>query len=148
MTITNHPLQASRIVARTGLRMMPTFPRPSLSFRTAGFPHDGWRMCMYNGTFLSGLCLKSLPASAKVCFQFVAILRIDKPTAKTPALSLGTEPTSIPQNRAGDSPHPRGPRSGLGCSVPIHHHLIDPIRPTRRHVQISPHCDLYRTPSL
>src|SRR5262249_17231923 len=70
------------------------------------------------------------------------------PTAKTPALSLGTEPTSIPQNRAGDSPHPRGPRSGLGCSVPIHHHLIDPIRPTRRHVQISPHCDLYRTPSL
>ena len=29
--------------ARTGLRMMPTFPRPSLSFRTAGFPRYGWK---------------------------------------------------------------------------------------------------------
>jgi len=47
-----------------------------------------------------------------------------------------------------DSSHPRGPRSGLGSSVPIHHHLIDPIRPTRGHVQTSPLCDLYRTPSL
>src|SRR5450756_2594195 len=29
--------------ARTGLRMMPTFPRSSLSFRTAGFPQYGWK---------------------------------------------------------------------------------------------------------
>src|SRR4029450_7126912 len=26
--------------------------------------------------------------------------------------------------------HPRGPRSGSGYSVPIRHHLVDPIRPT------------------
>src|SRR5215471_13002882 len=31
-------IQSGRIEARTGLRMMPTFPRSSLSFRTAGFP--------------------------------------------------------------------------------------------------------------
>ncbi len=31
------------IEARTGLRMMPTFPRPLLSFRTAGFPRYGWK---------------------------------------------------------------------------------------------------------
>src|ERR1700732_5572063 len=35
--------QAGRVEARAGLRMMPTFPRPSLSFRTAGFPRYGWR---------------------------------------------------------------------------------------------------------
>src|SRR5262249_52817332 len=30
-----------RIEARTGLRMMPTFPRSPLSFRTAGLPRYG-----------------------------------------------------------------------------------------------------------
>src|SRR6202048_1900065 len=37
-----HGGQSGRVEARTGLRMMPTFPRPSLSFRTAGFPRYGW----------------------------------------------------------------------------------------------------------
>ena len=37
-----------------------------------------------------------------------------------------------------DSTYPRGPRSGPGCSVPVRHHLIGPIRPTRRHIAISP----------
>src|SRR4029077_1508367 len=31
-------VRSGRIEARTGLRMMPTFPRSPLSFRTAGFP--------------------------------------------------------------------------------------------------------------
>jgi hypothetical protein len=43
---------------------------------------------------------------------------------------------------------PRGPRSGPGCSVPVRHHLIGPIRPTRRHIAISPHSGLYVMPSL
>ena len=30
-------------MARTGLRMMPTFPSPSLKFRTAGFPQYGFK---------------------------------------------------------------------------------------------------------
>jgi hypothetical protein len=37
------PPQSGRVEARIGLRMMPTFPRPSLSFRTAGFPRYGWK---------------------------------------------------------------------------------------------------------
>ena len=44
--------------------------------------------------------------------------------------------------------YPRGPRSGLGYVVPVHHHLIGPMRPTRRHVATSPPCELYATPSL
>jgi hypothetical protein len=34
--------------------------------------------------------------------------------------------------------YPRGPRSGPGYSVPVHQHLIGPIRPTRKHISISP----------
>jgi len=44
--------------------------------------------------------------------------------------------------------NPRGPRSGPGCSVPVRHHLIDPIRPTRGHTAISPRSGLYAMPSL
>jgi hypothetical protein len=37
-----NPLDWSgRAMARSGLRMMPTFPLPSLKFRTAGFPQYG-----------------------------------------------------------------------------------------------------------
>src|ERR1700693_2028708 len=46
------------------------------------------------------------------------------------------------------STYPRGPRSGPGYSVPVRHHLVDPIRPTRRHIAISPHGGLYAMPSL
>jgi hypothetical protein len=34
--------------------------------------------------------------------------------------------------------YPRGPRSGPGYSVPVHPHLLGPIRPTRKHISISP----------
>jgi hypothetical protein len=33
--------RSGRIVARTGLRMMPTFPRSPLTFRKASFPRYG-----------------------------------------------------------------------------------------------------------
>jgi hypothetical protein len=47
-----------------------------------------------------------------------------------------------------DHHHPRGPRSGPGYRVPVRHHLIDPIRPTRGHTAISPSGGLYAMPSL
>src|SRR5664279_1373114 len=43
---------------------------------------------------------------------------------------------------------PRGPRSCPSFAVSDHHHLIDPIRPTRRHITISPQGGLYATSSL
>src|SRR5499433_3833111 len=43
---------------------------------------------------------------------------------------------------------PRGPRSSPGYAVPVYHHLIDPIRPTRRHITTSPQGGLYAMPSL
>jgi hypothetical protein len=35
---------SGKAVARTGLRMMPTFPLPPLKFRTAGFPQYGFKV--------------------------------------------------------------------------------------------------------
>src|SRR4051812_6423391 len=49
MPITERPPQSGRIEARTGLRMMPTFPRSPRSFRTAGFPQYGWKAGLAGG---------------------------------------------------------------------------------------------------
>src|SRR5262252_3482487 len=43
---------------------------------------------------------------------------------------------------------PRGPRSGSSYVVSSHLHLVDPMRPTRRHSTTSSHGDLYVLPSL
>ena len=59
--VAHNPLQSSRIVARTGLRMMPTFPRSPLSFRTAGFPQYGWKAGLSGGAFPSPDQLKPAP---------------------------------------------------------------------------------------
>jgi hypothetical protein len=52
---------SGRIEARTGLRMMPTFPRSPLSFRTAGFPQYGWKAGLSGGTFPCANQLKPAP---------------------------------------------------------------------------------------
>ena len=41
--------------------MMPTFPRSSLSFRTAGFPQYGWKARFPSGAFLDRQRLKPAP---------------------------------------------------------------------------------------
>jgi len=46
------------------------------------------------------------------------------------------------------TPPPQGPRLSPGYSVPNRHHLFGPIRPTRGHIEISPHGGLYAMPSL
>src|SRR3954468_4509515 len=53
--------QLGRIEARTGLRMMPTFPRSPRSFRTAGFPQYGWKAGPSGGGFPDHQRLKPAP---------------------------------------------------------------------------------------
>ncbi len=38
-------------MARSGLRMMPTFPSPSLKFRTVSFPQYGFKVGLSDGAF-------------------------------------------------------------------------------------------------
>jgi hypothetical protein len=49
----------------------------------------------------------------------------------------------VRRRRGGVVLRPRGPRSCPSYAVSNPHHLIDPIRPTREHIAISPHGGLY-----
>ena len=42
--------------------MMPTFPSPSLKFRTAGFPQYGWKAGLSGGAFPSPGQVKPAPS--------------------------------------------------------------------------------------
>ena len=42
---------SGKAMARTGLRMMPTFPLPPLKFRTAGFPRYGFKAGLSDAAF-------------------------------------------------------------------------------------------------
>ena len=48
-------------MARTGLRMMPTFPLPPLKFRTAGFPQYGFKASLSDRACPTALAVKPAP---------------------------------------------------------------------------------------
>src|SRR3989442_1210429 len=52
---------SGRAMALIGLRMMPTFPSPSLKFRTASFPQYGFKASLSDRAFQSSHELKSTP---------------------------------------------------------------------------------------
>jgi hypothetical protein len=133
--------RSGRTMARTGLRMMPTFPSSPLKFRTAGFPRYG---------FNAGLSAGAFPRAAPTCRAFpVCLLPACSPlSAFCSPLCVGEAVRSSTAIQAATPLYPRGPRSGPGSAVPIHLHLSGPIRPTRRHSTISLLCSLYALPSL
>jgi len=117
-------------VARTGLRMMPTFPPLPLKFRRADFLRYGFKAGLSDGAF------PSIARSSRraVCIRPSCPSLADRMPRTEPRDTARLD-TSV---RAVPPLYPRGPRSGPGYSVPVHPHLIDPIRPTRRHSSTSP----------
>ena len=96
---------SGKAMARTGLRMMPTFPLPPLKFRTAGFPRYGFKAGLSDGAF---------PAS-----WFAIVLRALCCHRQFPALCQGR--CAYEHLRAsGSTALPQGPslRSGLFCPGP------------------------------
>src|SRR5262249_40449103 len=136
------PEGSGRIEARIGLRMMPTFPRSPLSFRTASFPQYGWKAGLSDGAFPTRRAALAWSRHALVGVWFASVLRAPRALNGGPALRRACGLDFAPPF-SGFSTYPRGPRSGSGCSVPARHHLIGPIRPTRGHIVISPHGGLY-----
>jgi len=139
--------QSGRTMARTGLRMMPTFPSSPLKSRTVGFPQYGLKASMSDSAFLNGLLVKPAPGMP------------------SPPLSL---PPPFAHFRRGKAPgsEPRAPRasmcrcargfrpstpevlgSGSSYVVSIHPCLIQPHAPVPQ-----ARCDfasrLYAAPSL
>ena len=104
---------SGKAMARTGLRMMPTFPSPPLKFRTAGFPQYG---------FKAGLSKGAYPAWAPNCRAPLVCNppeRLSPSTLYIPALCRGSCALER-RHSSGLSALPQGPslRSGLCCPGP------------------------------
>jgi len=136
-------------MARTGLRMMPTFPSPSLKFRTAGSPQYGFKASLSGRACPADITVKPAPGvpalSASLPRPFVRFrygsmawrcVQVD------PRLHVPLRERPLPL-------YPRGPwlRAGLCCSQTIIAYS-DPIRRSRGHAGISRPGRLYPAPSL
>src|SRR5215467_6673123 len=134
-------------MARTGLRMMPTFPSSSLRCRKARFPRYGSKAGLSDSASPDRTSVKlapSIPSRDQVCLH-------PSCSPRQHALRSESEATcsvEAPPCERQASLYSRGPRSGSGYAVPSHQRLLDPIRPTRGHSTTSSHGDLYVLPSL
>ena len=127
--------------------MMPTFPPPPLKFRTVSFPQYGFKAGLSDGAFPQRAPVKPAPGIpfARLGLRPPFVLPLPQSCPRSASGYWG----SLKHRHASGPPlYPRGPRSGPGCSVPVHLHLRDPIRPTRRHIATSPQGGLYAMPSL
>ena len=111
-----------RAVARTGLRMMPTFPPLSLKFRTAGFPQYGFKVGYQTAPSRRQRVLRVV--------RFASVLRAPRLSASYPRSKSRNAGRCYTSVQAALPLYPRGPRSGPGYVVPVHHHLTGPMRPT------------------
>jgi hypothetical protein len=98
-------------MARSGLRMMPTFPLPSLKFRTAGFPQYGFKAGWSDRAFPVGASSRRSVCHRPSCSPLPS-----------------SNPRSVPGDvvrwntsvRAASAALPQGPslRSGFFCPGP------------------------------
>ena len=141
-------VRSSRTMARTGLRMMPTFPSSPLKFRTAGFPRYGFKASLSDDAFLHGNPVKLAPSMPGP----LGSLRRPSP-ASAPDRWSGTESRLVGASTDRCS---RGPASlPQGSLAPVRVMLsrsitayYDPIRQSRGHAATSRLCRLYAAPSL
>ena len=107
-------------MARTGLRMMPTFPSPSLKFRTAGFPQYGFKASLSGRACPADITVKpapGMPAPSTSLPRPFARFRYGRSTWHcvqiNPRLHVPLRERPVPL-------YPRGPwlRPGLCCPRP------------------------------
>ena len=106
-------------MARTGLRMMPTFPSSPLSFRTAGFPQYGWKAGLSCSAFPHASQVKLTPSMPCASSRFASALRALRGPTLGPALCqdgrLGGAP---PCEECTPLPQRPSLRSGFCCPSP------------------------------
>jgi hypothetical protein len=142
------PYLPGRVMARTGLRMMPTSPSPSLKFRTVGFPQYGFKASMSSATCRDTIVVKPTPGvpttGSRLSSPFARIRGGRVPGS----VSRQVHPSACRCARS-IAPLPQG--SLAPDRVLLSQSLIayrDPIRPSHGHATISRHSRLYVTPSL
>jgi hypothetical protein len=117
---------SGKAMARTGLRMMPTFPLPPLKFRTAGFPWYG---------FKAGLSDAAFP------YNWFAIVLRALCCHRDSLLCVRDDALVSTSVRADLPLYPRGPRSGPGFFCPGPSSLNRPHPP---HSRAHPHFTVSR----
>ena len=126
-----------RIEARIGLRMMPTFLDPPYHSVRRVFPSTAGRLAYQALPSPNAARLKSAPDYA-ACRPDLHPTFLHLVVATVSRTASGRW-TSIMHRR----PRQR-PSMGSGLPLPVGHHLIGLLRPTRRHTAISPHGRLIR----
>ncbi len=103
----------------SGLRMMPTFPPPPLSFRTAGFPQYGWKVGLSGSAFPHVAQVKPAPGMPCTSRRFASTLRALRCPTLRPALcrnsGLGG---ALPFEESTPLPQRSSLRSGFYCPSP------------------------------
>src|SRR5271156_4228553 len=115
----HHSLFSGRTVARSGLRMMPTFPLSPLSFRTAGFPQYGWKVGLSGSAFPPVAQVKPAPGIPCSTRRFASAFRALRCPTLRPALcrnsGLGG---ALPFEESTPLPQRSSLRSGFYCPSP------------------------------
>ena len=138
-------------MARTGLRMMPTSPSPSLKSVRRVFPSTASRPAIRFdlSTHAVRNRERQLPACPHTHDPFVSTLRTSPPSEEDQALSPGRSRASACRCTRGSASLPQG--SLAPARVLLSRTLIaysDPIRQSHRHAAPSRPRRLYATPSL
>jgi hypothetical protein len=127
-------------MARTGLRMMPTFPSPPLKFRTAGFPRYGFKASMSDRTFLQARSLKPAPGIRSLSRSLLPPFARFR-SGGSPGSGSRTVQAFTCRCSGGLPSLPQGPlapvRVMLSRSIIAYY---DPMRQSRRHAAISRLC--------
>src|SRR5215831_4867161 len=119
---------SGKAMARTGLRMMPTFPSPPLKFGTAGFPRYGFKAGLSEGAFPARRPIVARPSGLPSSFALLAFQPVCPRSVSEP---LGAR---LPPFEPPWSLYPGGPspRSGLFCPSPSTLNLNRPHPPQLR----------------
>ena len=138
---------SSGAMARTGLRMMPTFPSPPLKFRTAGFPQYGFKASMSDSALLQVRSLKPAPGiRLRPCSLLLSFARFHH--RGSPGSESKTIQASTRRCAGGFPSLPQGSlapvRVMLSRSIIAYY---SPMRQSRRHAATS-RLRLYAAPSL
>ncbi len=103
----------------SGLRMMPTFPPPPLSFRTAGFPQYGWKVGLSGSAFPRVAQVKPAPGMSCTSRRFASALRASRYPTLRPALCRNGEfGIALPCEESSPLPQRPSLRSGFYCPSP------------------------------
>ena len=102
---------SGRAMARSGLRMMPTFPLPSLKFRTAGFPQYG---------FKAGVSDRACPGDADHALHGLPLSFVLPASLVSSPFCAGGLVRWSTSVRAAAAALPQGPslRTGFFCPAP------------------------------